>query len=204
MVEYRFAIKVILLGPSAAGKTTAASHLLRLLDGSDWNGDYVSIEDCQREVCPPGVEDGTYFYNQHGALVLLDREKNAASARDRFVQKCLASGVRGFVAEFGQPNAPAFLLAKLSDLLPGTLILYLSAPLAVRRERNENKSALRMPEDVLTWIEETMSDDLRAELQGAGAEVRCIDANVPIAQLLASVAQAMQTYRTQKMASQHE
>jgi hypothetical protein len=34
--------------------------------------------------------------------------------------------------------------------------------------------------------------------------VRCIDANVPVAQLLASVAQAIHTYLTQKMVSQHE
>jgi hypothetical protein len=178
---------VFVLGPTAAGKTTALAAILAVLKEAGWDGAFISIEDCQRAVCPPGSENGSYFYDKTGALVLLERESNAAAARDCFVHRCSAASRRGFVAELGQPQAPQFLLQRLPELLSGTLVLHITAPLAERRLRNERKAALRMPEAVLTWIEEALPAEMSAALTKAGAAVFQIESSAPLPQYLATV-----------------
>ena len=181
------ATRVVLIGPAGAGKTTALGVAVEVLRGIGWSGDIISIEECQREVCPRGREDGTYFYDSDGALVLLKREEQAAAARERFVERLGAALHRGFVAELGQPQASGFLIERLSPVLDGVLVLHVTAPLSVRKQRNECRTDLRMPDAVLTWIEEQLTPDSVDRLKKLGAIVRNVDSNVPLQAFLEDV-----------------
>jgi len=187
--------RVFFLGPAGAGKTTALSATVEELLRAGWGGEIITIEDCQRDVCPRGREDGTYFYNSDGALVLLERERQAAAARDRFVERCKAAVARGFVAELGQPHAAVFLLQRLSPVLEGGLVVHVTAPLSIRKGRNEARTDLQMPEEVLAWIEEMLIPEHRGRLEQAGATVRELESVVPLDLFLGKVRTLVKEWR---------
>lgn len=169
-----------MLGPIAAGKSTARRFAAAALRDHGWVGDVITVEECQREVCPPGAGDGRYLYDASGALILLDRDRQAHAARKRFAEKCYLALPKGFIAEIGQPRASQFLFQEARLALSGAIVLHVTAPLTVRETRNGSRTEAneRMPAEVLTWIEEGLSPEDANQMGSAGARVYELDSNV--------------------------
>lgn len=176
----RNAPHIMLVGPPAAGKTFS----INLIEGvflSEWKNEchIISIEACQRTVCPSDQHSTEYYYNDDGALILLERERLASLARSEFIRQCKKSLFTAAIAECGQPNALRHVLNELPEFLRGALVLHITAPLVVRTERNALRGSLRMPTEVLKWIDEHLDDQAQKELEKIGGCAIEIKSNVP-------------------------
>lgn len=176
----RNAPHILLVGPTAAGKTFS----INLIEGvllPEWKNEchIISIEACQRAVCPRDQHSTEYYYNDDGALVLLNRERLASLARTEFIQQCKKSLFTAAIAECGQPNALRHVLNELPEFLRGALVLHITAPLVVRTERNALRGPLRMPTELLGWIDEHLDDQAQKELETLGGYAMEIKSNGP-------------------------
>lgn len=171
---------VLLTGPTAAGKTSLISTIEQVVK-AEWKKEFytVTIESCQRAVCPPNEMHSGYYYDSTGALVLVNRESLALLARAEFIRRCRDALSKAVIAEFGQPDPLRYFIDNLPDFLRGALVLHITAPLTVRASRNASRGELRMPDEVLEWIEEHLDAGASHDLQAIGGHIIEINSTVP-------------------------
>lgn len=173
----RRTLRVFVLGPPAAGKTTVRSLVSRWLSEKGHPVAILGIEEMHRELLPQGQEDGTYRYDASGALELLEADRQVAAALALLVQRCRqAAGSTGFVVEFTHRNYVHALNAFDSDVLTGAIVLYVSAPLLKRRERNAARGSGRVPERIVEEYPEDLGPDVGQLFIAKGATLELIDA----------------------------
>ncbi|MET8468901.1 AAA family ATPase [Streptomyces sp. NPDC006422] len=174
---------LLLVGPPAAGKSTAAARLARLLAPQDVR--LLQLDTVHRALCPPGVEGRGYHY-ERGMLVLDERPRLVAEALEAFDAAIAAEAEGGGVVlvEFSSSDYRATLAALPSLGRYETYALYVTAPRPMLYRRNSRRDeAIRVPDEFLTAAAEADPAAVAAHVeQGRYAEV--VNAAEPAAEPL--------------------
>lgn len=171
--------RIFLLGPQAAGKTTVRSQIEAWWRRRGVTLATLGIEEAQRALCPPDRESSAYRYDEHGALILLDRERLIQEALELLATQCReAARQGGFIAEIAHRRLDSVVEALGADLLAGALSLFLTAPLAVRLERNLLRKSYRIPEEVVRTYPESPTIDEINRFRDAGSSLHILDTGV--------------------------
>ena len=164
--------KIFIVGPAAAGKTSARRIIKQILAHRDIAVADLSIEDAHRSLCPPPGRLGYYHYDRHGALILEKRDQQIPAALRFLAQACFrASTTTGFIAEFTHSEPTNALQDYFGDTLPNATILQISARLSDRLQRNRMRKRLKIPEEVVTSEVENIDEEGQATLASYGASV---------------------------------
>ena len=174
MYDVRPPLKIFLVGPAAAGKTTARKIVLNILSKQNLAPVDLSVESIHRMLCPPPSQPGHYHYDEYGALILERREQQVPEALRLLARECCRSGSKGFVAEFTHQATGAILRQYFAGSINGATVLHITASLSDRQRRNAERRHLKVPAEVVNNSTEVMCEDDRVNLTAAGAIVYSI------------------------------
>lgn len=167
---------ILLLGSPAAGKTTARLMVVEWLAARGEQVTPLGIEEAHRQLTPPGGEDGTYYYDDAGALILLDRERQVAEALELLADQCRHYlQTTGFVAELAHPDLAHALERVGMPVLTSAFCIYLSAPLPLRLARNRARGAARIPDEVVVGQPDSLPLAVSMLLRAVGVRVVELD-----------------------------
>jgi len=169
LTETRVA-RIFLIGPPAAGKTVATDYLLSHMLFSSHNLAHYSVELAHRQLCPESLS-GDYAYDCDGALILHSPETQVPEALALLASQCRQSSQTGFIAELTHPSVATVFATFFADLLSGSLIIHISAPLGLRLARNEARRCLRVPRSVVEAVGDVLSPAELRYFSSAGAQL---------------------------------
>ena len=170
---YMLPPRIWLFGAPAAGKTTARHLILEWMAVRGSSVAPLGIEETQRLLMPQGSEDGSFRYDEHGALVILDPERRISEALNLLLEQCVkAARNAGFVAELTHRDMMHVLRLVPPTLFAGALVLHFEAPVELRVARNVTRGAAQVPSEVVVTYPEGLSVEQYMFLQDRGATVR--------------------------------
>ena len=177
--------RIVITGPPAAGKTAAFTVVVRWLAQRGHPVEAISVDEAIRRLYPRDVESPDYAYDGVGAIVLHRPLDQIPPAVYDAVDACRRAA-NGFVLELAS-NECLPLLDRGRDLLSGTLVLALAAPVEVRSRRNAQRGVTIIPDDRLRQYPDDLPESWVSRLEDAGARVVAIDANRPLDAVTADV-----------------
>lgn len=142
---------ILIVGAPASGKTCLRQSICAMLHSKGVSLDNFSIEDIHREQLPPDQTSDDYSYNENGALILLKPDVLVPKAVSAFIDRCLAAKQRqGFLAEIAHSNPSEIMNDLLTEgVLDGTLVVHVIAEVAIRQQRNANRTRGWIPDHVV-------------------------------------------------------
>lgn len=177
-MTYRPPPRVFVIGPPASGKTTTRDFVAEWLRKRGATVVVLGIEEAHRELLPPDGEDGSYHYDDYGALVLHARERQIPSALDLLARQSRAArAAAGFVMELAHARVGDALLSVGGELLDGALVLHLTAPLALRLRWNAQRKSSRVPEEIVRSYAERLSAEEERRIESTGASLFKLEAD---------------------------
>jgi hypothetical protein len=149
--------RVCLIGPPAAGKSLARDYARTCLFSLGFEVELLELEECLRELFSPGKEDGTFYYENEGGLVLLDRPNQIPKAWQLLKQRCEnASTKNGYILELADWDVARALIRIAGNSLPSALTIFLTAPTKIRLQRNRRRTKYHVPEEIVVSIPEAL------------------------------------------------
>jgi predicted kinase len=186
--------RIFLFGPQAAGKSTLRPYI------ADWwrlrgiRLPQLGIEEAQRQLCPADRKSRAYRYDENGALILIERERLVQEALELLADRCRRAAAGGFIAELAHRQLGTVTSTLGRELFIGSLAVFLTAPLAVRLERNRWRGASRVPEDIVRAYPEHLSPEERSELLDLGSSLYVLETNSSMERTLATIEQELMRY----------
>jgi hypothetical protein len=169
-VDRRKKVRIIIIGPVAAGKTTARDAIRKALVDRGIMPTVLGIEEAHRQLCPPPDRPGYYHFDEGGALILEQREVQIPEALTLLGDLCWTAK-DNLVLELAVQDVAQTLLDGFPAILPESVIAHVNAPLSDRLNRNASRGSLRMPMEVFKLIPVSLSRIDSDRLRKAGASL---------------------------------
>lgn len=187
--------RIFIIGSPAAGKTTLRTLIIDWMASQGHKVAILGIEEANRALFPPNADDDTYIYTEEGSIILLQRDTQIPLTLSWLATQCAeAARSTGFILELAHQKIGDALTAIAGDLLQGSLILHLSAPLELRLQRNAQRKALRIPPEIVVSIPEKLTPAEVTELTTKGATLMWFQTSEDLPSVWIRVQQGILTY----------
>jgi hypothetical protein len=194
MSATKFIPRIFLLGPPASGKTTIRSQI------EDWWRDRRGVQlsrlgilEVHRQQCPIGGDSHAYRYDENGAIFLVEEKRLIQEALEILTEQCQQSE-NGFVVEIAHMQISTVIATLGRDKFAGGLVFFLTAPVAVRLDRNRQRKADHVPEHFVIACPGELSNQEVSAMRDIGSTLCVIDTRLSVERTRSVVEDALTRY----------